>query len=301
MWNASADLADTTIKLGPVTGLTDANGFLYAACTMRQDTPADSVTGGLYVRNDHTDVWQLIYTWPTPLPVHAAPKGRLSMNSLTAVPDPRGCAHDVLLFARSWPGVIERLDPSRGHSVTVELDVRDYFARLWNDDSVRTANASIGYTPFTPAMDPVTGAPVHLLGVWIGASDTHFLIRHRDGTYESATIPGANLRGTRCFAVSPFPGEIALYAGGYDTGGQSAENTAWIMRGQWTDWPELTIAPDTGGVQLSWAFTTLDWSLESSLNLNAWQPVPDKPARSLNGTSVSVDANEPRTFFRLRR
>ena len=47
--------------------------------------------------------------------------------------------------------------------------------------------------------------------------------------------------------------------------------------------------------------TSLNWTLESSTNLSAWQPVPDKPARSLTGTSLSLDANGARSFFRLRR
>ena len=299
VWGSTPDLADTTLELGPVTGLASANGFLYAAAGLRQDATADPVTGGIYLRDDRTDTWTRVYFPPTPQPLATAAASARLCTSLTAVPDPRGCAHHVLLFARSWPGVIERLDPARGHSIAVELDVRDYFARHWNDDRVRTATATIGYTPFTPAMDPVTGAPVHLLGVWIGNSDTHFLIRHRDGTYESATLPGANLRGTRCFAVSPFPGDAALYAGGYDTGGQPAENTAWIMRGAWTAWPDLTLTPAVENLQLSWPYTAGHWLLETSSDLTSWIPCPEKPARSLSGTSLLVEP-AGRGFFRLR-
>lgn len=305
VWGSTPDLADTTLALGPVTGLAVANGQLYAAAGMRQDAPADPITGGIYVRDDRTDTWSRLYIPPTSQPFAPA-----AFTSLTAVPDPRGCAHDVLLFARSWPGGIERLDPAifnrtaspggRDNSIMVELDVRDYFARLWNDDSVRTSNATIGYTPFTPAVDPVTGAPVHLFGVWIGTSGTHFLIRHRDGTYESATIPGANLRGTRCFAVSPFPGDATLYAGGYDTGGQPAEDTAWIMRGDWNSWPELSITPTAQSFQLSWPFTSDGWTLESSFDLTAWGPHPEKPARSLDGVTLQVEP-ATRGFFRLRK
>jgi arylsulfatase A-like enzyme len=310
VWGATPDLADTTIELGPVTGLAVANAQLYAACGLRQDTTADALTGGIYVRDDRTDLWSRIYLPPTPQPFATAAESARRINSLTAVPDPRGCAHDVLLFARSWPGVIERLDPAifngtatpdgRDNSVTVELDVRDYFARLWNDDSVRSSSATIGYTPFTPAVDPVTGAPVHLLGVWIGASGTHFLIRHRDGTYESASIAGVNLRGTRCFAVSPFAGDAALYLGGYDTGGQPAEDTAWIKRGDWSSWPELSFTSEAQSLLLTWPYTSLDWRLESSPNLTSWSPHPEKPARSIDGTSLQVEPSG-REFFRLRR
>ncbi len=308
-WSPAASLSRNTVKLGPVTGLAEANGVLYAACSMRQDTAADPVTGGLYRLNDTGDTWSQLAPWPTPVPVFSANPRQLVMTSLTAVADPRGCPGEVLLAARSWPGAVELIDPLRSHAVTVELDVRDFFARLWQDDSVRSQDVSVGYTAFTPATDPVTGQRVHLLGVWIekpGAVNTatQFLIRHLDGTWEAAGIPGANLHGTRCFAVSPFAPDAgaAFYIGGHDAGGQPAEDTAWIMRSTWTAWPPLYISkPNAQSVTLAWPAISPAWLLESSTNLTNWVEVPDKPARSLTGTSLHMNSTDLRNFFRLRK
>ncbi len=311
VWEATADLAQNpAAKLGPVTGLVEANGVLFAACGIRQDTAAGAVAGGLYARNDLNDSWVKVYEWPVPLPVYDTPESQRTMNSLTAVPDPRGCPHEVLLAARSWPGVVELIDPARADLVNIgplapvsaELDVRDFFARLWQDDSVRAESVTVGYTPFTPAIDPVTGERVDLLGVWFSSRPgTWFLIRHLDGTWEAADIPGAGLRAARCFAVSPFAADrgAVLYAGGYDAGAEAAHDTAWVYRGAWNDWPALTISPNAGNYELSWPFTTLDWELEGSSDLTTWLPWPEKPARSLTGTTLEVDA-EDRGFFRLR-
>lgn len=311
VWEATADLAQTpAFKLGPVTGLADANGILYAACGARQDAPTDPVTGGIYKRNDHTDSWTLIYAWPNPLPVGTATERQRIGTSLTAVPDPRGCAHDVLLIARSWPGTVELIDPERDHAVTVELDVRDFFARVWNADSIRTQDVTVGYTAFTPATDPITGQRVHLLGVWIqhpslpAGSGAHFLIRHYDGTWELASIPGPALRAPRCFAVSPFAADngLALYVGGYDAGDGNAHDTAWIQRGEWSEFPSLTIAsPAPQFFDLTWPYTTLDWALETSTDLASWLPVTSKPTRSLTGTSLQTTWPDVKRFFRLRR
>ncbi len=303
---------------GPVSAFASANGFLYAACGLRWD--AGDVAGGLY-RRSHTGVWTRVYLWPGPLPLQTAPAKALAMTGLTAVPDPRGNDHQVLLGARVWPGVIERIDPLNNHAVTVELDVRDFFARRWNDESLRGAEVAIGYTEFSPATDPVTGEAVHLIGVWIEHpaaaapphNGTHFLIRHRDSSYEAADVQpdpnlpaGQTLRATRCIAASPFAADdgSAFYFGGYDSGGDEVQNTGWILRGGYTAWPTLAISqPDPPAFQLSWPATNLDWKLESSTTLAPldWRPVSSKPVRALDGTTLSIIPGKPSEFFRLRK
>ncbi len=324
-WIASEPLTPGTAPslAGPVMSFAEANGLLYAACGLRQAGGTAPVAGGLYVRDDNSNSWSLVYRWPGPLPVFSAPPENRVMTGLTAVPDPLGAEHEVLLGCRSWPGVIERIDPALGNTVTVELDVRDFFARKWNSESVRGAGVRIGYNSFTPVTDPVTGEQVHLISLWVehpGAprpphNGAHFLIRHRDGTYESGDIAnftpplvaGDSLRATRCIAASPFAtdGGGVFYFGGYDaatTTPNGTSGTAWIIRGGWTAWPDLTISqPDPPLIQLSWPPTGPGWVLEASGDLGAWQPVGDLPTRSLTGTTQSFTTNLPRGFFRLRK
>ncbi len=318
VWDTGAELSG----VGPITGFAEANGLLYSACGVRQDAAGGPVSGGLYVRHDNTDSWLLVYRWPGPAPLHTAPAEQRVMTGLTAVRDPRGTERTVLIGARSWPGVIERIDPGKGHAVTVELDVRDFFARRWGDDSIRDEAIDIGYTRFTPAVDPVTGESVHLIGVWLEHptspnpphNGSHFLIRHADATYEAADIEdfalevpdGQSLRATRAIAVSPFvaDGDFALYFGGYDATVGAAQDSAWIVRGEWASFPALTISRQHPPViDLEWRTTSLDWILESSPTLVPanWQPVPAFPTRSLDRTTLSLPQQGPAGFFRLRR
>lgn len=293
-WNA---LNPELAGVGEVRGLATANGVLYAACGLAADG-----TGGLYQRNDGTQSWSLVYHWLAQESMAGVPMEHRLMRGLTTVADPRGTTSQSLLAARSWTGVIERIDPSRDHAVTVELDVRDFFARRWNDDAVRSAGVIIGYNAFTPVSDPVTGELVHLINLWIDG-DAHFLIRHANATYETAdlgSMPG--LRATRCFAVSPF-GEDALYVGGFDNSISPGTNTAWIMRGDWNAWPAVMLTqPDPPLMQLAWPLTSAGWSVEVSGDLSLWQPLGGLPTRSLTTTTQSIDVGaSSRGFFRLRR
>jgi hypothetical protein len=63
-----------------------------------------------------------------------------------------------------------------------------------------------------------------------------YLIRHPDGHYDlrqvDATFPeiGRSLVAVRSIRLSPFPGERALYFGGYDANNTPMHNSAWIAR-----------------------------------------------------------------------
>jgi hypothetical protein len=273
----------------------------------------------LFVRRDASNDWQLVYQWPHPVQVFSAGAEDRLMRGLTAVPEPHGDGHEVLLGARAWPGVIERIDPATTNTVTVELDVRDFFARRWNDDRVRDDAATIGYTGFTAATNPVTGERVHLVGVWIEHPDTnapsfngtHFLIRHLDATYEAAdivnSVAGTELRATRCIAVSPFAQDrgATLYFGGFDTGTNESHNTAWIMRGDWSSWPALTITrPNPPEWQLTWPAVGSDWSLEANVTLGPlanWQTISSPSTRSITNETLSVGPSDPVAYYRLRK
>ncbi len=307
---------------GPVTAFAECNKILYAACGLTQANSNSPVVGGLYHRKDTNATWQLDYQWPYPADLMSAPEEDRLMRGLTAVPESHGASNQVLVGARAWPGVIERIDPAQDHAVTVELDVRDFLARRWGNDLVRQSNVRIAYNGFTAATNPVTGEAVHLVGVWIDHPDasmaphngSHFLVRHLDGTYEVADLEnfapqvpaGQTLRGTRCIAVSPFAedGGNVFYFGGYDTATDESHNTAWIMRGDWLTWPALTISrPEPSAYQLKWPVTTTNWVLESTTELapiTTWAPVSDLPTRSLYEEALSVTAGS-NTFFRLRK
>ncbi len=302
--------------MGPIMGFAivddvDEDAVLYAACGLRQDGVGAEIKGGIYRRLNGIDQWVLVYRGMVPLPLHSAPVEQRLITGLTTVRDPRGTLHPSMLFARSWPGVIERIDPARDHAVTVELDVRDYFARLWNDETVRQASVTLAYTRFTPMKDPWTGEIVHLVGLWLnhpGHPGAHFLIRHLDGTYESAGFEGSyDLRATRCMAVSPFLADegAVFFFGGYDAAGAAAADTAWIAQADWTAWPTLILSqPNPPLMQLAWPVTSTDWIMEASTTLGAgalWQPVGDLPTSSLTLSTQSIAPGVPAAFFRLRR
>lgn len=303
---------------GAVLGLSEANGKLYAASALVQSSSNGPVQGGLFVRDDSNATWKLVYRWPYPLDLHSRSGEVGKLRGLCAVPDPRGDGHEVLLGARSWPGVIERIDPTQGHAVTVEIDVREFLARVWRTDRVRATSVVLSYQGFTPAKDPVTGEQVQLTGLRVldpdlpvpGFRGALYLIRHLDASYELAEVPNdlptGTLRATRAIGVSPFVAEgSSLYFGGYDVAADPSHNTAWILRGDWVQWPVLSITrPLPPSWQLAWVNSTTNWVLETKSTLQAaepWQPVPDLSTRSLTRQTLSLPHEDAGAFYRLRQ
>lgn len=313
-WNTDAELRG----VGPVTSFAECDGNLYAACGLLQTNPGAPATGGLYRRREEFPFWQRVYQWPHPVDLQTLSEENRLMRGLTAVPGPHGTNNKFLLVGRSWPGVIERIEPGAGHAVTVELDVRDFLARRWQDDRVRTSSVTVAYNGFTAATNPVTGELVHLVGIWVHHPDpavslfngAHFLTRHLDGTYEVAAIPNdlaGELRTTRCVIPSPFEDDERgiLYFGGYDVAGQTSTNTAWIIRGEWSRWPQLAIRhPAAAEWLLEWPITDSGWRLESSQAPEPgaeWQAVPEFATRSRSRATLGGTVQTPARFFRLRQ
>ena len=238
VWNESAELNN----VGRVVAFAECNGILYAACGLRRTR--EGITGGLYRRrNGPRADWECVYRWPWPARRGGADEAFL-MRGLTAVPAPDGDG-EVLLGSRAQAGVIERIDPRAEHAVTVELDLREHFAKAWNLPNYRRAALS-AYNTMTPWTNPESGEQVHLIGVAVlhpTLADTPphngawYLVRHPAGQYSTGYIydiehpvpSGMNLRGTRAMITSPFD-NITVFAGGGDIGKQISLNTAWIYR-----------------------------------------------------------------------
>jgi hypothetical protein len=225
-----------------------ANGKAYAASGV-DIAPGSGITGGLFERTDGvTPSWRVVYQWPVPTNSKSA-----SMRGLTAVPDPAGGSHEVLIAGREAEGIIERIDPTRNYAAVVEFDFAAYYTQLWGGLGGSATLAA--YNDMPRATDPRTGTEVRLIGLWVNHpqrqtppyNGSYYMVRHSNGTYEHGRVfdsaqpvpQGQELRATRSIAASPFvaDGGRVFYFGGYDAGGNSPpettyHNTAWIYRGR---------------------------------------------------------------------
>ncbi|MGD1840945.1 MAG: T9SS type A sorting domain-containing protein [Thermonemataceae bacterium] len=216
-----------------VASMTVANGKLYAGCG-----PEANNVGGIWEKEDTSDDFTLIHRLPYPGSVSVSnPRG------LTAIPDPKGGNHEVLLFAFEGNGDIIRLDPYNNYKATIEINVRDYFDALPNTFTTNVA----AYNDIIPFRGR------HLIGVAMtnatpaGAADTkaprngtYFLTRNVDASYTHQYVydtanpveEGLNLRAVRTICISPFNDETStIYLGGFDGAGGPHHNTAWLYKG----------------------------------------------------------------------
>ena len=240
-WAAEPEMSGT----GRVMGMAEADGVLFAACGIRSE---EKQSGGLFRRIDGEHPhWELVWRWPHLLRDRDETE---ILRGLTAIPDPAGGKHEVLLGTCNYPGVVYRIDPARNFAVTTELNIRDYFAKAFGVAELRGPCLS-AYNDFLPVTDPNTGEKVLLLGVWINhpagrttaaGSSAWYLVRHADGTYSHGRVfdpahpqpnPPRGLLATRTIEVSPFPDDAGrvLYFGGFDCAGIVSHNTAWIYKG----------------------------------------------------------------------
>jgi CubicO group peptidase (beta-lactamase class C family) len=229
----------------------ECNGDLYTAARITTDAEGQPVDGGLYRRVDGVNAsWELAYRWTIDKEVLQS----RFLRGLTAVPDPRGGKHQILLAAFEYPGVVRRFDPTRkgdGSSILVEeeLDIKAFFNRAWVTPDARRRGAIAAYNRFLPVTDPKSGETVWLCGAWVERpgsptppdNGSCYLIRHRDGRcdwgyiYDAAHLvpAGQKLTGCRDIEPSPFPGDEGrvFYFCGYDGGAGPSHNTAWIYKG----------------------------------------------------------------------
>ena len=103
-WDEAPELSGT----GRVMCMTEANGVLYAACGIQSEEP---LSGGLFRRVDgDRPQWELVWRWPHQ--IKAQGDETEILRGLTAIPDPQGGAHQVLLGTCTYPGVVYRIDPN---------------------------------------------------------------------------------------------------------------------------------------------------------------------------------------------
>ena len=239
-WTPEAELSGT----GRVMALTEADSVLYAACGIKSDTP---LSGGLFRRVDSEQPhWEQVLRWPYRL----QEKGDETtlLRGLTVVAEPKN-GKSVLLGTCHDPGVVYRIDPHRNFELSVELDIRTYFAKVFNVRTLRGPCLS-AYNDMLQTVDPETGENVLLIGVWVNApvsaspelrASAWYLIRNADGTYRHGRVftenepypnPPRGLLAVRTIAVSPFPEDNAhvLFFGGYDCASIASRDTAWIYR-----------------------------------------------------------------------
>jgi len=275
-WNATPELS---VKNGyRFLSATIANGEFYVSLIPKPGVPG---TGGIYHRIDgRNPEWECVYEWETNPSSYTA-----GMRGLTAVPDPFGGNHEVLLGVREIPGVVERIDPFDNYSVTVELDVRDYFQSSVGSIQYPASwknSLYAAYNDICMIKNPQNNESVFLFGVFIAFYDTvippnngaWYLIRSVNGSYDHGYIydyehPLAEmewLRAARTIIPSPFPEEKddVIYFGGYDSGGSPNHNTAWIYKAHITDNLRPTIPTIRGpssakpGDELNYIVSSLD-------------------------------------------
>lgn len=248
--------------VGHVLCAAEANGVQYAGIAygatkkdIRQDPDRPVKDHGLFRRTDGPMArweWLPIKEWEDPnRPGRSLRTAQL--RGMTAVPaaDRKG---EVLLVA--WDtrdAVIERIDPHDNFKTTVELNVRDYFAKQWGRP---IGISTFAYNDMLPVTHPDSGEQAHLIGLWlvdpngegneIGKS-AWYLVRYADGSYRyqriwdeenPLTAAPFGLRGCRSIRPSPFPeeaGRVFYFCGFDQTGasrGQGATgSTAWVYKG----------------------------------------------------------------------
>lgn len=105
--------------------------------------------------------------------------------------------------------------------------------------------------------------------------------------------------GATTFAVTGTVGQFDASAGGASGGGFSLNGGYWarVIGGG----PPLAIIPQPDGTALlQWQNSAAGWHLESSLDLNGWEPLGDVITGA--GTlPVMPGPRAPRHFFRLAR
>ena len=176
------------------------------------------------------------------------------LRGLTAIPNPSGAGQVLLTATEGNQPNIWRVDPNTGTAVNEEnmktMTNQDwgctyctaYQIDAYNDmpliDGVNLIGQGTIY--FVPGHTIPAGHQAMTLASG-GAIDTnaYYTVRtppaagQTSGTYRKYAIPplsAHNMVSARAIALSPFPGDNAIYFGGSDGNNTPQHNTAWIAR-----------------------------------------------------------------------
>jgi len=239
------DPTQELMGLGRVMAMCVCNGDLYASAGV--DISGTDTIGGLYRRIDGTNPsWQLVYQWP--YTAGGATDESNLFRGISCVPDPLGSANEVIIGTKSKGGNIQIVEPFNNHNVRDELIITDYFAPILVGGPWPGPAYAIGPYNYYLA-DTISGNNVWWTGLGLipesytttNTNGGYFLLRSQNGSYQwgyandtNNPLPlGKSLRAIRTICKSPFPEDNGLvyYFGGYDCGGDTSNNTAWIYKG----------------------------------------------------------------------
>jgi hypothetical protein len=233
----------STAEFGPLSvrslGIEVANGSLHFSSGSKLYRRIDGVSPSYVIGHDFSDLGATI---------NSAVGG---IRGLTTIDNPSGVDDAFLLM---WcpdgqsQGTIYRLEP----------DAAEGFNRIYETKlSLLIANFLVGsnasyvlgaYNEFCEYIDPISSETMHLVGfeanisggghpIWNGYyKGGLFAKRDSDGQYSIEEINGAigpndeALVANRCYVASPFPGESAVYFGGFDPNSNSSTNMAWVYK-----------------------------------------------------------------------
>jgi hypothetical protein len=233
----------STAEFGPLSirslGIEIANGALHFSSGSKLYRRIDGVSPSYVIDHDFSDLGATI---------NSAVGG---IRGLTTINNPSGVDDAFLLM---WcpngqsQGTIYRLEPdgaggfNRIYETKLSLLIASFLVG---------SNASYvlgAYNEFYEYIDPISNDTIHLVGfeakisggghpVWNGYyKGGLFAKRVSNGQYSIEEINGtigANdtaLVANRCYVASPFPGESAVYFGGFDPNSNTATNMAWVYK-----------------------------------------------------------------------
>lgn len=233
----------STAEFGPLTirplGIEVANGALHFSSGSVLYRRVDGVSPSYIIEHDFSDLDATI---------NSAVGG---IRGLTKIDNPNGMDDAFLLM---WcpdgqsQGIIYRLEPdgmggfNRIYETKLSVLIASYLVGS-------NANYVLGaYNEFYEYIDPISNNTTHLIGfeanisggghpLWNGYyKGGLFAKRDLNGQYSIEEINGAigvndtALVANRCYVASPFPGESAVYFGGFDPNSNSSTNMAWVYK-----------------------------------------------------------------------
>jgi acetyl esterase/lipase len=235
------DAAQAAMRMDPAFELAGADVAAFAVANGHAYAAVNGRNRGLYQRVDGSAP-----SWHRIADLESEGIASAAVAAMSAVADPAGAGHDVLLLAQARSGRILRVDPMTGYGMTLEVDIAAGFAEVWGGVAPRV---DFGANTFVALKHPETADQVHAIGLGILHPDAKqsphngawYLLRQSDGSYsyglnyDFADPPtaGASLRSVRAIAATPFAEDQGrtLYFGGYQA--EAADrDTAWIYRGE---------------------------------------------------------------------